>query len=230
MAYRGGNKMKEVNGKIWIENVSRDVKDISQLDLKTYRIPARLMEVGGILEIGPGISPKNEDDGVEQGYEDISKYVNGIYCTNLTMEQVMEQVHLVFNEDKPYKPTIKEEEPKEPEKLDMQEPETTAKSNVDSIYASIYRIGEDYRTGKSHLLMGVPVGASLEHLVDDYKKNVVPKFATLSSEEKEELLEKLQNLLDNGTLHIERSVVTNAIDSINALLSLSQEGSKPIKK
>ncbi len=230
MAYRGGNKMKEVNGKIWIENVSRDVTDVSQLDLKDYRIPARLMEVGGIIEIGPAIQPTHEGEDIELNPGDISKYVNGIYCTNLTMEQVMEQVHLVFNDSKVLKTPTEKEEEKEPEKLDMQEPETTAKSNVDSIYASIYRIGEDYRTGKSHLLMGVPVGASLEHLVDDYKKNVVPKFATLSSEEKEELLEKLQNLLDNGTLHIERSVVTNAIDSINALLNLPQEGSTTIKK
>lgn len=221
--------MREINGKIWIENVDRDVEDISQLDLKTYRIPARLMEVGGILEIGPGISPKNEDDGIEQEYKDISKYVNGIYCTNLTMEQVSEQVHLVFDEDNKEKVKHTEEE-KEPEEAYMEELEKNAESEVDKIVATIFRIGKDYRIGKTHLYMGVPIGASLEHLVDDYNKNVVPEFATLSSEEQAELVEKLQCLLDNGLFSIERDVVTNAIDRINALLNLPQEGSTTIKK
>ncbi len=219
--------MREVNGKIWIENVDRYVKDVSQLDLKTYRIPARLMQVGGNLEIGPGLSNKNEGDDTELADEEISKYVNGIYCTNLTMEQVMEQVSYVYGDKKSEERTTVE---KEPEEVYMEELEKSAKSKVDSLVASIYRISKNYRMGKTHLYMGVPIGESLDHLVADYNNNVVPEFATLSNEEKEELVEKLQCLLDNGLFRIERDFVTNAIERISALLNLPKEGSTTIKK
>lgn len=218
--------MKEINGKIWIENVDRDVKDVLQLDPKIYKIPMRLMQVGGNIEIGEAIPP-------EHG--------NGIYCTNLTMEQISEQVSYVYgtkeseetileDQQRESEKIIPEEEQKEPEELYMEELEKSSKSKVDSIFASIYRISKDYRIGKTHLLFGVPVGASLDHLVDDYEKNVVPEFEDLSSEEKKELSENLQNLLDNGLFHIEWYFVTNAIERINASLNLPQEGSTPRKK
>lgn len=205
--------MKEVNGKIWIENVSRDVKDVQQLDLNTYRIPARLMQVGGNIEIGPAIPPE---------------YGNGIYCTNLTMKQVIEQVSYVYNEGGADKRT--EDNEKEPKEGYSEGLDDSPDSRVDNILASIYRKSKNYRLGQSHLFMGFPVGESLEHLVSSYESDIVPKFDELSMDEKQELLEKLQNVLDNPALRLERAFFTNAIERINASLNLPQNGSNPKRK
>ena len=67
--------MKDINGKIWIENVDGDIKNISQLDPEIYKVPIKLMQFGANIEIGPAIQPVCKND-------------NGIYCTNLTIDQI----------------------------------------------------------------------------------------------------------------------------------------------
>ena len=65
--------MKISNGKVWYENISEEINDISQLDRNIYKGLFELIEHGANFEIGPGIPP-------EHG--------NGLYCTNWTIEQI----------------------------------------------------------------------------------------------------------------------------------------------
>ena len=65
--------MEISNGKVWYENISKEINDISQLDRNTYKDLFDLIEHGAIFEIGPGMPP-------EHG--------NGLYCTNWTIEQI----------------------------------------------------------------------------------------------------------------------------------------------
>lgn len=223
--------MQEVNGKIWIENVEREVKDASQLDPNIYKIPMWLMQHGGNIEIGPGMPPEKRDHDMEPMHGEKIDYGNGIYCTNLTVDQIVQLL-----KEKDVEERALEAQQKASEDLDMDVEPTMEElgldleNKVDSIVASIYRKSRNYRLGRSHLLMGIPIGDALENLVASYESDIVPKINGLSDEEKKELLEKLQGVLDNPIVNIERGFFTKSIESINASLNLPQEGSKPIKK
>ena len=71
------------NGKVWYENISKEIKDISQLDRNIYKCLFELIEHGANFEIGPGIPP-------EHG--------NGLYCTNWTIEQITNYFSNRFSE------------------------------------------------------------------------------------------------------------------------------------
>ena len=75
--------MKISNGKVWYENISKEIKDISQLDRNIYKGLFELIEHGAIFEIGPGIPP-------EHG--------NGLYCTNWNIEQITDYFSNRFSE------------------------------------------------------------------------------------------------------------------------------------
>ena len=45
--------MKISNGKVWYENISKEINNISQLDKKIYKGLFELIEHGAIFEIGP---------------------------------------------------------------------------------------------------------------------------------------------------------------------------------
>ena len=211
--------MQKVNGKVWIENVDFDVKDVSQLDPKIYRIPMKLMQVGGNIEIGPGIP-------TETG--------NGIYCANLTMEQISDQITQLLNA-KENEERDHEEQQEESDELSMMEASIerlgeNSENEIDNILVSIYRISKNYRLGKMHLYMGVDVDSALNSLIADYEKNVVPKINDLSINAKKELLEKLQDVLNNPIFRIEEDFFRDAIKRINTSLNLPQEGSVPRQK
>ena len=70
-------------GKVWYENISKEINDISQLDRNIYKGLFELIEHGANFEIGPGIPP---EDG------------NGLYCTNWTIEQITNYFSNRFSE------------------------------------------------------------------------------------------------------------------------------------
>ena len=71
------------NGKVWYENISKEINNISQLDRNIYKGLFELIEHGANFEIGPGIPP-------EHG--------NGLYCTNWTIEQITNYFSNRFSE------------------------------------------------------------------------------------------------------------------------------------
>ena len=70
-------------GKVWYENISKEINDISQLDRNIYKGLFELIGQGANFEIGPGIPP---EDG------------NGLYCTNWTIEQITNYFSNRFSE------------------------------------------------------------------------------------------------------------------------------------
>lgn len=66
--------MEIINGKVWIENTSKKITNVSQLNFNIYKTIRELINAGAIIEIGPGNPPE---------------YGNGIYCTNLNIDEIV---------------------------------------------------------------------------------------------------------------------------------------------
>lgn len=188
--------MEVINGKVWITNVNSEITDISQLDLHN-NFWGELTEAGAKFELGAGNPPE---------------YGPGVYCTNLSKEQIIQiyadnfkKKHGVSATNEGLSIVVDAQETK------TDEPEDT----VENIYGKIRRISRSYNLAVFHGMMGFNTGDIIEKMEDTYQNEVVPLINELSSEDKSRLIEKLEELLSFDR-NVDTKSIQNAIEYITS--------------
>lgn len=212
--------MKEVNGKIFIENVDYEIKDVSQLDPRIYKTLIKLMQAGANIEIGPAILPKDV-----VSYPDL----NGVYCTNLTIKQIRQILNPKNSKEETLEGMQNESEYLSVDASSPEDLDENSEKIIDDIVDLILKKSENYYLAQSHALLGIIMDDILVNLVNDYENEIVPKINSLSIEAKKELLEKLQatlNMYQNH--HMEKGFFHKAINHIESELNCEKDGKRTI--
>ena len=186
--------MKVINGKVWIENTDASITDITNLDLDTYKLIKLLMLRGAQMEIGPG-----------------NGYGAGIYCTNLTVDQIRSIIVDHHNN----KVTITADDFK-----DENREEAVIKDKVDNIYNTIKNLSHNYYTAELHGLIGaVNTQDILSNITKQCHEDVLPAIVELTDEEKVRLTAMLEELKNEQEVNI--GLINVIINSTN--ISMERE-------
>ncbi|MCH5166702.1 MAG: hypothetical protein J1F35_02300 [Erysipelotrichales bacterium] len=192
--------MEIINGKVWVENTSANIDNIDDLDLNTYRLIKLLLLRGAKMEIGPG-----------------NGYGAGIYCSNLTIEQIKaiitdnENQNVTITADSFDAPTPEEEVP-------------ATDDIVGQSYKTIKALSKSYYEAELHGLMGVNTGDILERIVSQYKEDVLPIVLELPDDDKIRLVTRLEEV------KMEKEVSIGLINVIINSVNISMKNEVPANR
>ena len=210
-----------LDGKVWYENISKKINDISQLDRDTFKGLFELIEQGANFEIGPGIPP---EDG------------NGLYCTNWTIEQITNYFSNRFSE-KETTIDIAEEKSLPNELFDtiintnyfsnrFSEKEATIdiaeeKSLPNELFYTIINMAKSYQLAYIHASIGFNTGDVLDEISSKYKTEIKPKMKSLSEEDRKKLLTLIETEIEKN----DPNVPKNFLENIKEVLTESKKRS-----
>lgn len=159
--------MKIINNKVWYSNVDHSITDMSQLDYNTHEMVFYLIERGAKFEIGPGNPPK---------------YGNGLYCTNLSIPEIVNYF------DERYQQKLEEQA--------LAEAENSSKMPIHEIVKMLIQMGRSYYLAYYHGSMGfVNPGDVLSDIRSDYDDKIIPAIELLSVSERDTLSLELNSIL-----------------------------------
>ena len=157
--------MDVINNRVWIENTSPRVKDISKLDLETYYTISVLKQAGAEFELGPANPPI---------------YGVGIYCTNFSLDEIRQI--LIKNRHTISRPL--EEETKTYEKEE---------SIVDSLKEHLKNLSLRYNLAMLNGSFGMKDNDIKREVINTFNKDIIPLIDSLTIEDQARLLKDLKD-------------------------------------
>ncbi len=160
--------MDVINNRVWIENTSPRVTDISKLDLETYYTINVLKQAGAEFEIGPANPPM---------------YGVGIYCTNFSLAEI-KQI-LIKNRHTLSRPLEEATKTYEDEE-----------DIVDNLKEHLKNLSVRYNLAILNGSFGPKDNDIKEEVISTFNKDIIPLIDSLTVKDQARLLKDLKDDLN----------------------------------